>query len=409
MLEFWFLTIQLHNLSRLAAFYPIVVLAATTAAIAFSLRATITRATFAWLAVNAVMFLYLLWLDVLVSSEFPDLRNIARLVTPFAMVFVFALKIRSVEQIRGVAAVYIGVVLLGALSMYYQVIFGPVAWFAEASSRAGVTRHASLLGSLSIFGTAVPFALLCLARYVRQPLLFCCCAVVLLFAAMLSLQKAALLGVVIAIPFLALLTSRRTLFIGFLFAAFVVVMLTQFMPLGFQDYFDAGVRYFFNSAYEADDVSIRQSIADRLVALPVEVVAAHGWQALLAGIGLRGGGGVFGFDDLPMAHNGLIDYIAIGGGAFLAYGLWVCLRLCVLMASMPELIRRRVINRPDGIFLVGLAALFLANLPFASGLQFHPNIAWIFALLVPVSMILQRKLRRVRGTDDRDATELMEN
>src|SRR5690606_2545611 len=170
-----------------------------------------------------------------------------------------------------------------------------VAWFADASSRSGVTRYATLLGSLTIFGTAAPFALLCLARYVKPAVPFAVGAVLLGVAAMFSLQKAAIAGMAIAAPFIVLLARPRGLFLTVGLSLIGGMTAIQLVPPQYLPYLEAGIRYVLRE--QSDDFSIMESIVDRLVMLPGKVVDFVGWDSLIAGAGLRGAGGVFGFDD----------------------------------------------------------------------------------------------------------------
>jgi hypothetical protein len=395
MVNLWFFAVQMHNLSRLTAVYSLVLAVSTWACVGLAWRQRLRRDVLSWVAINVLMLLYLLWLEIFVSRSIPTTGNIVRVITPFAITIALALSVRSIEQASRVCVIYLVVVLLGAFSMYYQVAFGAVSWFADASSRAGVTRYASLLGSLTIFGTAAPFALLCLARYVRTPLAFTGGALILLVAALLSLQKAAILGILIAFPFCVSLVSKKTLYTT-LAAMLLLAFLAQFLPGDYFNYVEAGLRYFLR--FDSDDVSITQSIGDRLLNVPTELISSLGWQALIAGAGLRGAGGVFGFDNLLMAHNGIIDYIAIGGIPFLAYGLWIMIRLGLFALSLPLMARARILGRADAIFFCGMAILYLANLPFSSGLQFHPNVCWVFGMLVAVQFVLRQESERRHGS-----------
>ena len=85
-----------------------------------------------------------------------------------------------------------------------------------------------------------------------------------------------------------------------------------------------------------------------------------------------------------MAHNGLVDYLAIGGLPYLTYGL---LLIGSMVAAAVRIGRWRatvVDGERTAVFVWGLLALYLANLPFASGLAFHPAFCWIPPLLIVV-------------------------
>lgn len=394
MVELWFLSVQLHGLSRLSGAYSLVIVAATAACLLMHLRRRVPPDVFVWVTANVLVLGYVIWIDTFVSRALPSPGNIVRVTTPFAIAIVMALSVRSLTQVARLSIVYLAVATLGALSLYYQIAFGPVAWFADASSRSGVTRYATLLGSLTIFGTAAPFALLCLARYVKPAVPFAVGAVLLGVAAMFSLQKAAIAGMAIAAPFIVLLARPRGLFLTVGLSLIGGMTAIQLVPPQYLPYLEAGIRYVLRE--QSDDFSIMESIVDRLVMLPGKVVDFVGWDSLIAGAGLRGAGGVFGFDDLPMAHNGLVDYVAVGGVLFFAYGTWVCARVAWFGISLPWMVRRQLMSRDDALFLGGMALLYLANLPFASGVQFHPNISWVFAMIIAVQMALRESVQDER-------------
>jgi len=393
MLELWFLTVQLHGLQRLSPLYPLVILGTTFVVFAKEVRWRIERRAFLWIAANLGILAYVLLIDLYASRELATPNNIVRVSTPFVIAIIMAFSVRSISNVAKLSVVYLIVVLLGAGSMYYQVVFGAVSWFADSSERAGVTRFASLLGSLTIFGTAAPFAYLCLARYVRSAAWFAVGALVLIVAAMLSLQKAALLGMMIAGPFSLALISRRALLVTAAVTLVAIGTVSALIPPEYQQYVDATVQYFFRPSVESDDFSISESIAQRVLALPAEVIDSVGWRAMITGVGLRGAGGVFGFDNLPMAHNGIVDYLAVGGLPFATYGLCIVLWLMRFVVRVPLAVRRNVLKREDAYFLCGMAVLYVANLPMSSGLQFQPNTSWVFGMLIAFDMALRNALR----------------
>jgi hypothetical protein len=274
------------------------------------------------------------------------------------------------------------VVLLAALSIFYQVLNGPIEWFADSSERAGVQRFSSLLGSLTTFGTAAPIALLVAARYVHKSGIFCIVAAILLVASVMSLQKAALGGLLVALPFVMMLVRRRTLLMGSLGLVALLFIASLLLPSGLADYISVGWRYFTDSDFSTQDVSFSESAISRLTEYPAGLVERHGIGSLGLGVGLRGGSGVFGYDEEPMAHNAVMDYLAIGGVVFLAYACWLIGRMLFTILALPKFVRYGVVSARDAMFVGGLGIMYLANLPFSSGVEYHPSTCWIPAVVV---------------------------
>jgi hypothetical protein len=379
----WFGTFLLHNLSRIVPLYPALVAAAAGGALLYAARSVRARDVTVVLLASWALTAYILVVDVCREGGWPSPGNTVRLLTPVVALSIILLADVTEDALRKFSCVYVAVVALAAVSLFYQVVNGPIEWFAEASERAGVQRYASLLGSLTVFGTAAPIGLLVAAMYVRRPLVFVGLATLIFAGGVMSLQKSAIAGFVVMLPFVLLLIERGTrirlgIALGVL-AAFVLA----FVPAELLDYALVGWDYFSSAGTGGGtDVGIGESIVSRLTELPREVVAYHGLEKMLFGVGLQGAGGVFGFPDLPMPHNGIVDYLAIGGVPYLVYGLVL---LGMMVVSAGRIIRWRA-HVEDGrrvsIYVAGVAALYVANLPFASGLGFHPAFCWIPPMLI---------------------------
>jgi hypothetical protein len=383
MLYLWFGAFLLHNLSRILPLYPLIVAAVAVGALLFTARAAHARDVTLILLASWAVTAYIVVVDVAREGGWPSPGNLVRLLTPIVALSILLLADLTEEALRKLSLVYVGIVALAASSMFYQVVSGPIEWFAESSERAGVVRYASLLGSLTIFGTAAPIALLAAAVYVRRPMAFVAIASLILAGGVMSLQKSAIAGFVVAAPFVLLLIGRGTrIRLGIALGA-LLLLVVAVVPEGLLEYAVVGWQYFASAgAGGGTDVGIGQSVIERLTELPRAVVEYHGADRMLLGVGLPGGGGVFGFPDLPMPHNGIVDYVAIGGVPYLVYGLVL---LGMMVASAARVVRWRA-QLAEGwrvaVFVAGLATLYVANLPFASGLGFHPAFCWIPPLLI---------------------------
>jgi hypothetical protein len=378
----WFGSFELHNLSRLTPLYAVVVVGLTAWALLRRMGATMSAERMTIIGATLAVALYVLLIDFAREAAIPNMGNIVRFLTPFIGLIIICSNRFEERQLRTISAIFLAVVLLAALSIFYQVLYGPIQWFADSSERAGVQRYASLLGSLTTFGTAAPIALLVAARYVRISTVFCIIAAVLLVAAIMSLQKAALGGLIVVLPFIVALLARRTMFLGAFGLAVLLLIASMLLPAGFADYLEVGWRYFTDRDFSTQDVTFSESVLSRLTEYPAELVEHHGIGSLGLGVGLRGGSGIFGYDQEPMAHNAIMDYLAIGGVVFLAYAGWIIGRMLFTMIALPKLVRCGVLATQDATFVAGLGILYLVNLPFSSGVEYHPSTCWIPGIII---------------------------
>src|SRR5690606_15148779 len=77
------------------------------------------------------------------------------------------------------------------------IVAGPVWWFAEASQREGLTRYASLVGSLTAYGVYGSFALPIIYFLCRNKYLKVAGLIFVVAGLLVTLQKAAIANLVI--------------------------------------------------------------------------------------------------------------------------------------------------------------------------------------------------------------------
>jgi len=296
---------------------------------------------------------------------------------PFFFLAVFC--VRNANIISSVFGVYVFFIFLSALSIFYQLIYGPIPWLPEASVRDGLVRYSSLVGSLTGYGVYFVFALPVLVFLFRNGILKFFIILVVVFAGLVSLQKAAVVNLFLLCMLFVVFEKGRLRFLILMSAPLVLCLFF--------------VAYFYDVTYVVStidnvlrigggskaDVSVVESVADRLWELPSVLYEFHGAQGLLFGVGMVGGSGTLGFPEYPMSHNGLFDLLFIGGlGNLLAFLLLYgfCLsRVCMAM------------QRPSQEGLVArccfyMLILFLVNFLFAGVLYFHPYGAVIFYSII---------------------------
>lgn len=331
-------------------------------------------------------FILLLWLyasvlSVIGSEVYGDpLVGLIRLWTTIPLVFV------ALAVARGYAVVAAKAIALffalAALSFVWQYMFGAVDWFAESSERAGGTRFASLAGSLTAYGTLVGFPVLVAVVYFSGVWRLCL-VLLLVLGALMSLQKAAIANVVIALLIGWRLGAVRiqTIVLGGLVACIGFLSLLLFDTQagdGIVMRFVIG-NITSNSSLSAD-VSFFDSIIDRVTGLPAQALRFHGNETLVAGAGVFGGGGTLGYPEIPMAHNGLIEILAIFG--YFVGGVVVIALISLLVFSVVSLMRRPSVAKPELGFISGSYFIWFLNYLFSGGGLFHPIGAAILWLII---------------------------
>lgn len=296
---------------------------------------------------------------------------------------------------------FVSFYVIAALTFPLQYAIGPVEWFAEASERAGTDRFASLTGSLTSYGVSVgvaSLAALCFFSFPASITLF----IVLMLGGLLSLQKAALANLAIAMLLSVWVRGGNVkgvvlrCFYGLIFIAVVAAI---FFPIFSQQAFiskliDIIIRIvsgvFSSDADLTADVSFFESIYDRLFVLPAEAINYYDLSTLFFGAGVFGGAGALGYQDLPMAHNGIVEMVLIFGIPF-----GIILNLFVVyffVASACRVFGGGRLFDLESRFLLAAIGLFYLNNIFSGGGFFQPISASVFWLAFFRLRFLNKKL-----------------
>lgn len=377
-----FIFYMFHMLRGLFSVYPLVVFFLVLCVDLFA----ISRAAFSKLDPNGLLLIsFMVWYSLLVIPiislvrypEYFTAVSVARFLFVLPLL-VLVLVFLSIDRFSKILKSYIWFSMLCGASVLYQIKFGAVSWFAEASTRDGLVRYSSLAGSLTILGVsgglALPFAFF----LIRQNLLKCVVLAALAMGMLLSLQKAAVINLIIfaGLVFWYFLKKGK---LGFV--VLIGILLTGFVALLYSldvSYAVSVVNNVFRTGEASNsytDYSFSESILSRLWGLPSVVFDYHGPYSMIFGVGLAGGAGVFGNEELPMSHNALLDYLFIGGIPYLliamvsvGYAVHKCLRY----------IRQDLANQDLHRACLWFFLIFLANMPFASGMQYQPVLGGIF-------------------------------
>lgn len=214
--------------------------------------------------------------------------------------------------------VYIYFIVLASLSIPYQIFFGKISFLAESSYREGLIRYASLAGSLTALGTLGGYAL---AILVFNPnivskfknLLF---QGIIVLGMGMSLQKAALINIIIVYFIYFLLKFKIKLLKIILFLIIISILF-----LFFSEYLKNNIIYIYinkivNYAFNSESsIGTNQDLLDRIMKYPKEVVLYNkiGFKDLFLGIGFKALSGTMGLPKYPMAHNNYIDICLSSG------------------------------------------------------------------------------------------------
>lgn len=339
---------------------------------------------FVWLAIAAGGTLT----SVAVISLGGALTGLSRFLFGIPVFFALYLYTDGIADLRKHILTFGVFFAVAAMTIPLQTVTGPISWFAVASTRAGLDRYASLLGSLTSIGTVVG-AYVVLAQALSPGRRWALLLLMALPAAM-SLNKSAIANIAIAVLILIYL-NRATL------SKLAVGVLTAGMLAGaaygtistFASRIDAVlVSFGINREGIVNyDTKFDDSLWDRLYSLPLanfEVLGQLGSPFVY----LTGGG--FGMastalvpaDDAlaPMAHNQFAELLTVFGaiGASLACG--------ALAVVGYRLYRLYKATKSDVVSAVGFSLLvLLVNSLFANGTFYQPAASSIIFLAMFVS------------------------
>lgn len=296
---------------------------------------------------------------------------------PIILFFVFApLNNRDASRLWIIFLIF---ALASSLSIVVQYVIGPIDWFADASSRAGTERFASLAGSLTIFGSLLGPAVFITFYKVNNALLRGLVLCVLTIGALMSLQKmslvygggAALVSLMLIRKFSWRGIAATCIIILCIVGGFLVLRAT--LPAQFTDHVNYAMGQFGEKGDATDDVSIGHSIVQRMTEKPAALLEYWGPLQVAVGVGVWGGAGGLGNDKLPMAHNQVVETVAIFG---LFITILILLWLFRYFGFAVRLIYRNADNRQVLAALVFTTSVIAAL--FTGSLFYHPVIGSLF-------------------------------
>lgn len=266
-----------------------------------------------------------------------------------------------------------------SLSIFYQYLVAPIQWFAESSGRANTDRFASLSGSLTSFGAIVGVGVFLAFFIIKNIFIKSFVLIILFLGVILSLQKMAI-GFYVFSVLASLFVMKWRLSFKVLSQAFIFIIVLFILYFFLFDYFDANfgnnIKYF-KAIFSGDtssvgDVTVVQSIMDRLVYRPEILIEHWGWLRMIIGVGVYGGAGGLGYRDLPMAHNLIFETLAIFGFIFGGLLLAILIRYFFIAISFLG-------SSDTNLKIASLIYMtsILTNI-LSGGLFYHPVLGLIF-------------------------------
>lgn len=317
------------------------------------------------------------------STEF--INSIARyLVTLPYLIALYIYKGFNDIFIKKFIRLFVYFIAISALSIPFQMVVGPLPFLEEPYMRAGVMRYASIAGSLNALGTLAGFAIVLIImsedEYFKSKeriILF----LVIVLGALLSMQKAAVLNIIISIG-LYLMSKREKKFGKGLFVFSIISILFLFYPLmekfNIVNIISNIVSY---TVVGNNELNLWTDLVSRIWDLPSNVVKYHNMDMAdwIMGIGFPALSGILGNPELPMAHNNYFDLIFSGGILHLISFVYLLIRIWILT------FKRNINNKNKNYREVSYASvilLIIANMFNGTATMYQPVNAVIIYFVI---------------------------
>jgi hypothetical protein len=325
--------------------------------------------------------IFLIFYSFLNSSIEEVVGAIQRIFFVLPLFFFTTKFISSDNDLSKIIEIYILIITAASLSLLYQYMYGAISWFVDSSTRGGLDRYGSLLGSMPTFGVAGPLALVLFPsttfKFYTKIFLF----YIIVLGIFLTLQKAGIANLGLALLMLLYSFNYKTEILKFKsIFIFISTLIPLILMLGiyFNDYVDLALLLFGISG-GPEPIIVDGSygfIEDFTKRLFGEFMSKVTILDLIFGMGFRGIGGAAGIENGVMSHNGLLDLFLLGG---LAYFI---LFIMIVFNIFNSLILNR--KKIDPILLISMKSfyiLFFINFPMYTGILINPALCsmfWIF-------------------------------
>ncbi len=304
------------------------------------------------------------------------------LIMPLTFIFFYNFIFNKL-QFNKILKIYFIFSIIAALSIYYQVFFGPLDFIVDHSERLGLERYASTAGSLTVFGGATGIFLVLTVLFVKNYYTKLIIFSLFALAGALSLSKSGLMNVLLGTLFLIFITKFKYKFFFIINSLLVIFLLYFFVP-EIQLYLDAAFKALdFGSG---EHTSIRGQTSFRIFGAFHQLTVDSIFETFF-GYGLLGGQGAFG---LPASiagttHNQFGDLFQIGG-IFLFLNV-VSIIFCLMLELKKIMKNDFLANLFFYCNLIGIINMFFFN-----GFLYQPTTSFIFWLSLVYVIKKQEKI-----------------
>lgn len=341
------------------------------------------------ITISYVLLLLFFLLSVVVSFSNLDIPSILRsmprmLIMPLLPLVIYKF-LQSEESFRKILIVYLFLTFIAALSLILQGIIGPISAFGETSLRAvDSVRYNSIFGSENMYGCIVGSSLIISYFILDKKILKVLFFLTILVSTIFTLSKAAFLNIFVAFVIIFIFSKNKLLLLtsGIILTSLFLYLMINFSNNIFSEYFNVILTILFNINFSEnliinDTGRLTQNIFLRLF-------GETGFQNFniynfLFGVGLAGGGGVFGLSGETFhatyftSHNQFYDLVQIGG-----FGLLSTFIVLLYVNLQFHIINFRANN--DMLSKVFILIIFISiiNMLFNNAFLFHPASSIMF-------------------------------
>lgn len=320
---------------------------------------------------------------------------LSRMMLMPSIVFIFAILISSSNNLNKSIKLYVIFFVLGSVSMIVQQFTGQIELFGDLGPYrfAGLIPYNSSLGNITIYGTGIGVALLVASRHdVFSNTQKFFMIILLLVGVFLTMQKAALINMIICFFILSIfflkLKQLILLLLTFIFFIFGIALTLPDLSLNIISLTanTFGFELAENSRNEALYRPITERFIDRLTGR-LWLSGPESLREFLLGWGLLGGGGSLGIT-FDTSDSG--EYFTIGAphnqymGIFLIIGSIGLTVFLILIFSLQLDLYHKYKYYNDELaktfFFANL--IFYINLIVAEGSLFHPYTSFIFFISI---------------------------
>lgn len=257
-----------------------------------------------------------------VAGDLPKL-----FIAPLAFAILYFL-INKLNEFILATDIFFAFYILSVFSLIYQLIFGPISWFAPSSTRGGLVRYSSLLGSLTIYGTTCAIPIIYIFYRVEKSILQLIFFMLITVGAIITMQKAAPVNILIGL-FIALMVKKsmknvtQTIFWICILSIFLYIYALIFPQLTLSKYIANLIVSIFGSHIDVGSAVIidtqlsSESLWERLQWLGLAITELQDddiTRAVLFGLGVMGAG--MGSNAVH-PHNSVYEILLMGGVIYL--------------------------------------------------------------------------------------------